>query len=100
MLNQNANYMPSFAPVTMTMVRVIVTMELSGMSTFLSIYSFTNSIDVKLVFAIKRSQTKPLSPDYVFFFGGGGIFDVVIFDFTIGKAVILQFLLYYYRQYK
>ena len=64
----------TFAHVTMTMVRVIVTMV---MPIVLRIQ--LASIIVKVIFAIKHSQAKPTVSDNVFLgIGRGSIFDVII----------------------
>ena len=55
-------------------------------------------------FCMKLFQTKNTVPYNVYFFaGGGGAYfrrHIFIPDFTIGKAVVLQYLIYYHGQYK
>ena len=56
--------------------------------------SFASSIDLKLVIAMKRSQTKPLSPDNVFW-GWEHIFNVIILYPTSQLVKLLYSSIYF-----
>ena len=82
MRNQKENYIPSFTPVTMTMVRVIVTMVMTYikwniifLSIVLRVRLMCKSFLPRNVF--KQNTMSPYNVVNFFFFGGGRIFDAI-----------------------